>query len=98
MTWNYRVLAREYKGFNEVDVIFEIHEVYYNDEGVPDMCTEDAIAVDGDNLAELSNTLKRMRKALKRPILNYADFEKGGKYYLRQEHTHNDSTEQEQER
>jgi len=81
MTWNYRVLAREYKGFNENDVTFSIHEVYYNDDGVPEMCTEDAVSVVGDNLAEISNTLLWMKKALKKPILSYSDFEPGGKYY-----------------
>ena len=81
MTWNYRVLAREYKGFNEVEVLFEIHEVFYNADGVPEMCTEDAVSVVGDNLAEISDTLLWMKKALKKPILSYSDFEPGGKYY-----------------
>jgi len=81
MTWNHRVLTREYKGFNEAEVLFEIHEVFYNDDGIPEMCTEDAVSVVGDNLAELKQTLRWMRKALRQPILNYADFEEGGKYY-----------------
>lgn len=81
MTWDYRVLAKEYKGFNETEILFGIHEVYYNDDGEPDMCTEDAVAVIGDNLAELVQTLDWMRKAFLRPILSSADFEEGGKYY-----------------
>ena len=81
MTWNHRVITKEYRGFNEVEVLFEIHEVYYNDDGIPEMCTEDAVGVVGDNLAELKQTLRWMRKALRQPILNYADFEEGGKYY-----------------
>ena len=79
--WNYRILAREYKGFNEIEVVFEIHEVFYTADGFPDMCTEDPVGVVGDTLAGLSKTLKWMRKALRKPILNYADFEEGGKYY-----------------
>ena len=81
MTWNYRVLAREYKFSNEIETTFSIHEVYYNDDGVPEMCTEDAVSVVGDNLAEISDTLLWMQKALKKPILSYSDFEPGGKYY-----------------
>ena len=77
MTWNYRILAQEYKG----ELWFGIHEIYYNDDGIPDMCTEDAVGVVGDNLAEISDTLKWMKKALKKPILSYSDFEEGGKYY-----------------
>ena len=80
MTWNHRVLAREYKGYNEVEFAFSIHEVFYTD-GIPDMCTEDPVGVVGDSLADISQTLKWMRKALRKPILNYADFEEGGKYY-----------------
>ena len=77
MTWNHRVLAHEHKG----ELTFGIHEVFYNDDGVPDMCTEDAVGVVGDNLADISQTLKWMRKALRKPILSYSDFEEGGKYY-----------------
>ena len=85
MTWNYRVIAKEYKGFNETEVAFSIHEVFYNDDGIPDMCTEDAVAVVGETLADLSQTLKWMRKALRKPILNYAAFEEYGKYYTEEQ-------------
>ena len=80
-TWDFRVLAREYRGFNESEVVFEIHEIFYNADGIPDMCTEDPVGVVGDSLADLSQTLKWMRKALRKPILSYSDFEQGGKYY-----------------
>ena len=77
MTWNHRVLAHEHKG----ELTFAIHEVFYNDDGIPDMCTEDPVGVVGDTLPELSQTLRRMLSALIEPILNYTDFEPGGKYY-----------------
>ncbi len=85
MIWNHRVIAKEYKGFNEIEVEFGIHEVYYNDDGVPDKCTVDAVSVGGENLADLSQTLEWMRMALVQPILNYADFEGGGKYYAEEQ-------------
>ena len=81
MSWNYRVLAREHRGFNEIEFTFSIHEIYYNKDGIPYMCTEDPVGVVGDNLAEISQTLKWMRKALRKPILSYSDFEEGEKYY-----------------
>ena len=77
MTWNHRVLAHEHKG----EFTFAIHEIFYNKDGIPDMCTEDPVGVVGDTLAGLVDTLKWMRKALKKPILSYTDFEPGGKYY-----------------
>lgn len=76
MTWNHRVLAKEYKD----EVEFGIHEVFYSDDGVPDACTMNPVAVVGDNLAELVQTLDWMRKSLRQPILSYTDFEEGGKY------------------
>ena len=76
MTWNHRVLAHEHKG----ELTFAIHEIFYTD-GIPDMCTEDPVGVVGDTLPELSDTLRRMLSALIEPILSYADFEPGGKYY-----------------
>ena len=75
--WNYRILAQEYNG----ELVFGIFEIFYNSDGIPDMCTEDPVGVVGDSLADLSQTLKWMRKALRKPILSYSDFELGGKYY-----------------
>ena len=77
MTWDHRVLAHEHKG----ELTFEIHEVFYNDDGVPNMCTENAVGVASDTLPGLSHTLRLMLAALMEPILNYADFGPGGKYY-----------------
>ena len=77
MTWDHRVLAHEHKG----ELTFEIHEVFYNDDGTPNMCTENAVGVAGDTLPELAKTLRLMLSALTEPILNYADFGPGGKYY-----------------
>jgi len=73
MTWDYRVIATEYEG----ELMFGIHEVYSED-GVPTMCTENAMDVAGE-------TLDWMRAALLKPILSYADFEEGGKYYMEED-------------
>ena len=77
MTWDFRVLAQEYKG----ELTFGIFEVYYNDDGTPNMCTENAVGAVGDTLPGLSHTLRLMLAALMEPILNYSDFGPGGKYY-----------------
>jgi hypothetical protein len=77
MGWNYRVIAKTYKD----KTFFGIHEVFYNEDGIPDTCTIDAISVGGDTLRGISETLNLMRLALVKPILNFSDFEKGGKYF-----------------
>jgi len=79
--WNHRVIAKEYKGFNEVEMQFGIHEVYYNDDGIPEMCTVEPVAVACESMAGLVETLDWMRKCLRQPLLAYADFEEGGRYY-----------------
>ena len=79
MTWNHRIIRKEYKGANYIEIQYGIHETYYRD-GVPDACTMNPVAVAGDNIKDLKQTLRWMRKALRQPVLDYADFEEGGKY------------------
>ena len=67
MTWNHRVVHRVIQG----DDFYGIHEVFYDDEGRPDMMTERAVGVCGDNLEELQQTLEWMLQAMDKPILEY---------------------------
>lgn len=61
--WNHRVLAHKYND----EVVFEIHEVYYDDNGVPNgYCST---RVSGDSIKGIKWTLNRMKDCLKRPIL-----------------------------
>lgn len=78
MTWNHRVIRQ----VCDDEVFFGIHEVFY-DEGVPDMCTVDAVGVCGESLEGLEQTLEWMQKALGQPVLEMSDFEEGGKYRSR---------------
>ena len=69
-TWNHRVLAQ-----TEGDgIYFQIHEVYYDNEGKPDGFTKDGISVGGDSLESLSWVLERMKECLDKPVLSYSDF------------------------
>lgn len=77
MTWNHRVIRHVCDG----EEFLSIREVYYNEAGVPDLCTEDAIGVWGESMEGLKQTLEWMQRALGQPVLEYTDFEKGGKYY-----------------
>lgn len=82
MTWNHRVIRKiQKRETTDDDVYLGIHEVFYDENGVPNMVTVDAVEVGGDDLKGLAQTLEWMRKSLSQPILDYTDFEEGGKYY-----------------
>ena len=65
MTWNYRMVRRN-------DYI-EIYEVYYNDEGESIMVTESAVAVGGEDEAEVMGDMKHYLEAIAKPVLEYDD-------------------------
>lgn len=72
MSWNYRIVRKAY----EKETMLGIHEVYYNDEGIPNMVTVDAMDVevtDAEGLHILRGILKRMMEATDKPILEYSD-------------------------
>jgi len=81
MSWNYRVIAKTH----EDEIFFSIHEVFYTEDGIPNTCTVDAVSVGGNNLREIAETLNFMRLALVKTILNFTDFEEGGKYFTEKE-------------
>jgi hypothetical protein len=72
-TWNYRVLKRTDQKSGEV--IYAIHEVYYDEHGKPEGCTEENVAPMGESLAELQDDLDHYQQALKKPVLGYDSLE-----------------------
>jgi hypothetical protein len=72
-TWNYRVLVRTDGKTGEKT--FAIHEVYYDDAGKPDGCTENSVAPMGETLAELKRDMDHYRLALSKPVLEYESLE-----------------------
>jgi hypothetical protein len=77
MTWNHRVVRKVYPSGV---VMFGIHEVLYKDY-LPNLVTENPIDLSGESMEELRETLDWIMKALSQPVLEYSDFEEGGKYY-----------------
>jgi len=78
MSWNYRVVYHPPSIYKVEDKEFgreehlAIHEVYYDDAGLPNMMTVDSIVVgdDGkDSLISLKWILENQLEALKKPIL-----------------------------
>lgn len=64
--WNYRVIRKQV----EIDYYqYEIHEVYYDDDGTIESWTEQPIAPFGESFLELQNDLNYMAKATQKPIL-----------------------------
>ena len=66
MSWDYRVVKKE--------DMYGIHEVYYDDDGKPYMCTENPITMDADSENDLEWMLENVAPAVNHPWLNYTDF------------------------
>ena len=70
MTWNHRVMAHK-----EGDGIFyQIHEVYYDENGVPESFTETGVAFGGESIDDLEWQIQRIKECLKRPIIAADNF------------------------
>jgi hypothetical protein len=68
MTWNYRVVR--HKTADE-GTYYQIHEVYYDDDGKVISMTEKGIAPLGETTTELQLELNRMLDCMSKPVLDY---------------------------
>lgn len=75
MTWNYRMIEHTNRDGSSW---FAIHEVYYNDLGVPQYCSEGPCSAHGEDTETLITDMQYMMKALNKPTLRYDDFTKNG--------------------
>jgi len=64
MSWNYRLLEKEYEG----EPYYVVVEVYYDDEGGIQGWTDKAYPL-GSTLDELKEDLRYFNKALDKPVL-----------------------------
>ena len=69
MGWNHRVLAHE----DGEDMYFEIHEVYYNEENIPNGYTENGVSVGAENIKGIKWVLNKMNECADKPILYAGD-------------------------
>lgn len=67
--WNHRVLAHEHNG----EIYLKIHDVYYNEAGIPNSYTENAVSVGGEDRQSIYWTIDKMRDCIKKPILFAGD-------------------------
>ena len=70
MSWNYRLVKRTHGD----QVFYGIHEVYYNDQSVPESITENPVGVSEESKGDIMTSLRHMERALTMPTLNYEDF------------------------
>ena len=79
MSWDYRVVRRMIGGMDT----FQIHEVYYREDGAIHTFTEDPVGGFGESLEELKQDLQWMLEACDKEVLDYEVLsemvEKGGK-------------------
>lgn len=67
-TWGYRMVRSAAKHVG-------IYEVYFDDQGVPSVCTIYPASVVGDTPEELKRSLERMQDAFKHDVLDMVVFE-----------------------
>lgn len=73
MKWNHRILAHKEPGG---DIFFLIHEVYYNETGIPETYTVKGAKIGGYDMNGIKWSLKKMEECLKKPILDADNFPK----------------------
>lgn len=75
MSWNYRVVRESVPvlGTSESEDVFTIREIYYDDDGRPELWSSDACHPQGETFNELCDDLGFMFRALGEPVLEMAD-------------------------
>jgi len=78
VTWNHRIV-REKNTPEEAEVsgeeyYYTIREVYYDDDGKPELVSLEGDAPFGTTLEELKQDVERFAKALKYLVLDFEDF------------------------
>jgi len=72
--WNYRVIEKESRWTNKsgkeyFEKYFEIHEVYYKGDGEIWAWSEDQMNISFENVGEVAEIIKQIKKAIKKPVL-----------------------------
>ncbi len=65
--WNYRVIRKSHPGTDAVS--YQIHEVYYKEDGSINGWTEDPVEPHGETVEELREDIGHFRHAFRRPVL-----------------------------
>jgi hypothetical protein len=71
MSWNYRIIRHNKDTKNQY---FAIHEVFYNKKDKPILCSKEPIVLLSEEIKGIKWDLNAMKRALKKPILDYERF------------------------
>ena len=74
--WNHRVIRKTSRD----ETWYEIHEVFYDDDGNPHSWTEGSVSPYGESVEELCRVLDWFKGATEKPVLEIS--EKDGKEVL----------------
>jgi len=66
MSWNYRVFQKENA---DKSFFYEIHEVYYTEEGNIRYTSENPMSAFGESIKELGRDLEMLKAALEKPVI-----------------------------
>lgn len=69
MSWNHRVIRRTHSPSIDPEWTYQIHEVYYSDDGSIESWTENPVAPRGENPTELQSEIRLFSAALNQPVL-----------------------------
>ena len=69
-SWNYRIVI---KTTEDGDHYYGIHEVYYDEAGLADSCSETPCDPFGETRVELQDNINNMAEAFTMPVLHYDD-------------------------
>lgn len=73
--WNHRVVKKTHPDYldenGDPQVTFGVHEVYYDDNNKPEICTVDPVEVTGNTWDEAYEEAFRFMRAFGKPTLDY---------------------------
>jgi len=75
MAWNHRVIRRSIAPSTDPEWNYQIHEVYYDEDGSIENWTENLVAPLGECLLELQSEIKRFSEALNQSVLEVAELD-----------------------
>ncbi len=73
MTWNHRVIRRTHPQWKRP--YFAVHEVFYDEDDVPYLVTQEPVDVGGESLDEVRQSLEMMAAALEKPVIDMSYFD-----------------------
>lgn len=76
MIWNYRIISSPYPSeAHEESRTFEVHEVYYDDNGGIHAVTQKCVSPYGETEEEIRADMQNFLEAFNKPVLRMEDIE-----------------------